>query len=93
MYKVRDIEQLVLKAYPCHKRLDVAVGTWTRPPYSSVVSKGVMWLELWILFLIIKAIQNCKISIKALSKWLQKLTIIMKQLIAIVIVSFVNVKD
>jgi len=40
-----------------------------------------------------KAMQNCKISVKALSKRLWKLTIITKQLIAIIIVSFVHVND
>ena len=39
----------------------------------------------------VKALQNWKISIKALSKQLRKLTIITKQLIAIIIVSLVNV--
>jgi len=40
-----------------------------------------------------KALQNWKISVKALSKWLQKLTIITKPLITIIIVSFVNIND
>jgi len=37
-----------------------------------------------------KALRNWKISVKALLKRLRKLTIITKQLIAIIIVSFVN---
>jgi len=41
----------------------------------------------------IKALQNWKISVKAFSKQLQKMTIITKRLIAIIIVSFVNVND
>jgi len=41
----------------------------------------------------IKALRNCKISVKALSKQLRKLTIITKQLIAIIIFSFVNVNN
>jgi len=40
-----------------------------------------------------KALQNWKISVKALTKRLWKLTIITKRLIAIIIVSFVNVND
>ncbi len=39
----------------------------------------------------IKALQNWKISVKALSKQLRKLTINTKQIIAIIIISFVNV--
>jgi len=35
-----------------------------------------------------KALQNWKIFVKALSKWLRKLTIKMKQLIAIIIANF-----
>jgi len=38
-----------------------------------------------------KARQNWKISVKALMKWLWKLTIITNQLIAIIIISFVNI--
>ncbi len=41
----------------------------------------------------IKALRNWKISVKALSKRLRILTIIMKQLIAIIIISCVNIKD
>ncbi len=40
-----------------------------------------------------KALQNWRISVKALYKWLRKLMIITKRLIATIIVSFVNVND
>jgi len=44
-----------------------------------------------MLLLVNKAPRNWKISVKALSKQLRILTIITKQLIAIIIVIFVNV--
>ncbi len=40
-----------------------------------------------------KALQNWKISVKALSKRLRKLMIITKRLIAIIIISFININD
>ena len=41
----------------------------------------------------VRALRNWKISVKALTKQLQKLTIITKLLIVFIIVSFVNVNN